>query len=169
MLAREVRSSDLGLNKNIQIEKKSFCSARVALFAARSLQPRAAPARSLQRSFQPRAAPALRANPTRERPIFPARVFFPQKRKKIWLRPIEWPWRLARLRAPSGLPGAARRAPPPTTLNPGGAKLLCFFWQAGTRRNLAPSAVVSQRRHELTSVVRAGYLQNGWYTRCTNR
>ena len=32
------------------------------------------------------------------------------------LRPIERPWRRARLRARSGLPGAARRAPPPTTL-----------------------------------------------------
>ena len=48
------------------------------------------------------------------------------------LRPIERPWRRARLRARSGLPGAARRAPPPTTVNPCGAKFM-VFWQSNTK------------------------------------
>ena len=54
------------------------------------------------------------------------------------LRPIERPWRRARLRARSGLPGAARRAPPPTTLNPCGAKLLGFLelWRTNTKPRL---------------------------------
>ena len=98
-------------------------SSIAAPFGARALATGAwfwAPRRSVL------ATPIARAAPVTKSALSGAHSAQNAKVSQWRLRPIERPWRRARLRARSGLPGAARRAPPPTTLNPGGAKLLFF-------------------------------------------